>query len=339
MNAFLGLQLPVFMPDATSGAVRTLTTKQLTDTGTKMVVVNTFHLLLSYGEEALKMLGGIGSQMDWNGNVLSDSGGFQVYSLIHRNPGVGKVTQHGAFFRSPRDGQHMQLTPEGSIDMQVAIGSDVLIVLDDCRHSEINRKEAELSVANTTRWAYRAKEHFMKKYPRESSEKKLFAVIQGGGYEDLREKSATELVKLDFDGYCFGGWPVDTNGVLVDEILGYTADLLPDDKPKYAMGVGNPWDIEKCYHMGYTLFDCVIPTRNARHGQLFTRDGILRITASQYKRDVSPVDDECGCETCTRYSRAYLHHLFKARESTAKTLATIHNVTYYQQYVGRMRDA
>lgn len=338
MNSFLGLKLPIFMPDATLGTVRTLTTDQIESTGTEMLVVNTFHLYLSHGPEKMAELGGIKKLMNWKGKVLSDSGGFQVYSLIHTKKKMGKITQYGAYFRSPTDGKKTLLTPELSIDMQVALDSDVFIALDDCRFSEISKKEAETSVKYTTTWAKRAKEHLLKKYPEVAEKKKIFAVVQGGKYKNLRKKSASELQEIGFDGYCFGGWPVDGEGNLVEEILGYTAELLPDGKPKYAMGIGLPSDIESCVALGYNIFDCVLPTRNARHGLFFTRDGRIRITKQEYKMDLSPVDNECDCMTCQNYSRAYLHHLFKAQEATGKTLATIHNLRFYSDLMKKYRQ-
>ncbi len=325
MNTLLSLPLPIFMPDATLGTVRTLTTSQIEATNTKMLVVNTYHLFLSHGVEKMKKLGGIKKLMNWNGRVLSDSGGFQVYSLIHKKKNMGKITQYGAYFKSPKDGSKHLLTPEISIEMQVALGSDVMIALDDCRHSEISRNSAEDAVRNTTNWAKRAKAAIPLTYSA-----KVFAVVQGGNFKDLRKQSAEELQEIGFDGYCFGGWPVDGDGNLTEEILGYVAELLPDDKPKYAMGIGTPEDIKKCHNLGYNMFDCVIPTRNARHGLLYTSEGELRISKSKYLMDESPPDPGCDCETCKNYSRAYLCHLFRSGESTAGTLATIHNLRFYQ---------
>ena len=330
MKEFLGLQLPIFMPDATLGAVRALTTGQLEETGTEMIVVNTFHLLLMYGDALMTELGGIKKLMGWKGRVLSDSGGFQVYSLIHQKKNMGKITSYGAYFTSPRDGRKVELTPESSIDMQCAIGSDVLITLDDCRHSDVSRKDAEESVRNTTAWARRARKHFEEKIRETDISPKLhFAVIQGGSYEDLRKRSAEELQEIGFDGYCFGGWPINSRGTLEKEILEYTSGLLPDDTPKYAMGIGTPDDIRVCFTLGYKIFDCVLPTRNARHGLLYTHDGELRIQKAEFARDQGPIDPKCQCETCTHYSRAYVHHLLEMHEITGMTLATIHNLAYY----------
>lgn len=324
------------MPDATLGAVRTLTTKQVEDAGVQMLVVNTLHLLMSIGIERMREFGGIKKLMGWSGKMLSDSGGFQVYSLIHRKSTVGKVTQYGVYFTSPRDGKRLLLTPEISIDMQMALGTDILVVLDDCRYSEVSREEAEESIVNTTRWAKRAHDHFLENYADKAKTRKLFAVVHGGLFEDLRKRSAQELIDIGFDGYCFGGWPVDSSGTLVEETLGLTAELLPDNLPKYAMGVGKPDDIRKCYALGYSMFDCVLPTRNARHGLLYTNDGELRITKAEFADDMQTIDDTCRCETCQRYSRAYLHHLFQVKELTAFSLATIHNVAFYSKLMEKL---
>ncbi|MEA3357245.1 MAG: tRNA guanosine(34) transglycosylase Tgt [Patescibacteria group bacterium] len=336
MNSFLNIKLPIFMPDATLGTVRALTTNQIKDTNTKMLVVNTFHLYLSHGVDAMQKVGGVKKMMNWDGKILSDSGGFQVYSLIHQKKKMGKITQYGAYFNSPVNGSKCLLTPEISIDMQIAIGSDVLIVLDDCRFSDISKNEAEESVKLTTLWAKRAKSHLMKQYPGIASSKKLFAVVHGGNFKNLRRQSAEELQEIGFDGYCFGGWPINSNGDLVEETLEYTSSLIPDDKPKYAMGIGTPQDIISCVKMGYNMFDCVIPTRNARHGLLYTSEGKVRISNRKYKTDLQPIDPECDCETCRNYSRAYLHHLFRTSESTGKTLATIHNLRYYSKLMNSL---
>ena len=337
MKKFLGLKLPLFMPDATLGAVRTITTDQLEQTGTEMLVVNTLHLLTSYGVDGMKKAGGVAFLMDWKGKILSDSGGFQVFSLVHRNPKLGKITAYGVYFKSPRNGSQTLLTPEISIDMQVAMGTDALVVLDDCRASNISRKDAELSVRNTTKWAERAKKHFTSKYPKESKERKLFGVVQGANFKDLREQSAKELMKIGFDGYCFGGWPVNSSGKLDTDIIGLVSDLIPDDLLKYAMGIGTPDDIRTCRKLGYDLFDCVLPTRNARHGLLYTSEGKIRITKSDYKFDSAPLDPSCSCPTCKRYSRAYIHHLFRSGELSAQTHATIHNLHFYAQLMKELQ--
>lgn len=333
MQKFLDLDLPLFMPDATLGSVRALTSDQVRATGTEMLVVNTFHLFTKLGVEGMKKVGGIKKFMDWQGRVLSDSGGFQVYSLIHQKSSLGKITQEGAYFQSPIDGSKHKLTPEISVDMQVAIGSDVIIMLDDCRGEDVSKEEAEKSVDLTTKWAKRGMDHLQKEYPEYLKDHKVFAVVQGGSYKDLREKSSKELQEIGFDGYCFGGWPVDDRGVLISDILETVSESLPDDKPKYAMGVGTPDNIRDCYELGYNMFDCVIPTRNARHGLLYTSHGDIKIKQGKYKYDLSPVDENCSCELCKKYSKAYIHHLFKSGEITALSLATLHNLTYYSDLV------
>ena len=338
MKEFLGVQMPFFMPDATLGAVRTLTTDQLEGTGTEVVVVNTLHLLTSFGVEGMRKVNGIASLMDWSGKVLSDSGGFQVYSLIHKNPKLGKVTAYGAYFNSPRDGKKTLLTPEISIDMQMAIDSDMLVVLDDCRASDVSREEAEKSVFHTTRWAERAKVHLQEEYSEKSRQKKLFAVVQGGGFEDLRRRSAEELMDIGFDGYCFGGWPVDSSGSLVEDMLQLVSELVPENVPTYAMGIGTPDNIRTCFSLGYSIFDCVLPTRNARHGLLYTSEGELRITKTEFKYDTKPIDESCACDTCRRYSRAYVHHLFRSGEAAAASHATIHNLTFYAKLMRDLRE-
>lgn len=338
ISKFLGLKLPMFMPDATLGAVKTLNSQQVEETGTNMLVVNTFHLLTKIGIDGMKRLGGIKSFMNWKGKVISDSGGFQVFSLIHEKKKMGKVTNDGAVFKSPVDGSEHKLTPEISVDMQVAIGSDVIIMLDDCRSEDVDVKNAEKSVLNTIKWAKRSKEHILSKYPELSKRIKIFAVVQGGSHKELREKCTDELIKIGFDGYCFGGWPIDSDKRLVSDILKYTASLLPDDKPKYAMGVGTPDNIKKCYKMGYNMFDCVLPTRNARHGFLYTRKGVIRIKNARYKYDLKPIDSKCGCLACQKYSRGYLHHLFRSGEILCQSLATIHNLTYYSDLMKSLQD-
>lgn len=320
-----------FMPDATRGAVRFLTTKQLEETGTEAIVTNTLHLLISPGPDTIQKLGGIKKMMGWNGIVFTDSGGFQVFSLIHSKKWKGKIDDNGATFKSPRDGAVYELTPETSIDIQIKIGSDVLVTLDDCRKTNLSRQEAEESVERTLKWAKQCKEHFQNKYGgTKETGKLLTCVVQGANYPDLREKCAKGLVEIGFDGYNFGGFVVDKEGTLVLDEMQAVVDNVPQDSIKYAMGVGKPDDIIKASKIGYNLFDTVLVTRNARHGTLYTSTGVLRIGNSEMGSDQRPVDSECKCECCKNYTRAYIHHMLKAGEATAMTLATIHNLTYYQ---------
>lgn len=332
----------VFLPDATKAAVKGLTNIQLLATGTHSIVVNTLHLLISIGEERIRDLGGVHEFMNWDGTVLSDSGGFQVFSLIHTGKWKGKISEDGAVFRSPIDGSEYVLTPEKSIDMQMSLGSDVLVVLDDCRKAVTTRKEAERSVDLTIRWAERAKNHFIKKYSSVERENKLLsAVVQGANFYDLRYKCANHLVEMGFDGYNFGGYLLDDNGDLVVDQLQVVADNTPEDKFRYGMGVGKPEDIIECAKCGYKVFDTVIPTRNARHGTLYSSDlpdTVLRIGNSEYSTDLKKIDSNCDCELCKNHSRAYLHHLLKQKEMTGMTLATIHNLRYYQRLIEKLNS-
>jgi queuine tRNA-ribosyltransferase len=323
-----------FMPDATRGAVRNLTTKQLKETGTFALVTNTLHLLIHPGPEVISKLGGLKKMMGWDGILLTDSGGFQVFSLIHSKKWKGEVHENGATFKSPRQGDIYELTPESSIDIQMKIGADVLVTLDDCRATDLTRKEAEESVERTIRWAKRCKDHFENEYGgTKETGKLLTAVVQGANFLDLRASCAKELVKIGFDGYNFGGFVIDENGELVVDEMKATIDNIPEDTIRYAMGVGKPEDIVRVSELGYNLFDTVLVTRNARHGTLYTSEGEVNIRNSKMALDRRPVDPECDCECCTNYSRAYVHHMMKNKETVAQTLATIHNLTYYQDLV------
>lgn len=323
-----------FMPDATRGAVRYLTTKQLKETGTEAIVTNTLHLLMYPGPKVIQQLGGIKKMMGWDGIVLTDSGGFQVFSLIHSKKWEGSVHENGAIFKSPREGNIYELTPESSIDIQMAIGSDILVCLDDCRDTDLTRSEAEESVERTIRWAKRCKDHFENIYGGTAKTGKLLtAVVQGANFLDLREYCAKELVKIGFDGYNFGGFVVDKEGNLVVDEMRTVIENVPKDTIRYAMGVGKPEDIRKGIEIGYNLFDTVLVTRNARHGTLYTSEGELRIGNSSMSLDQRAVDPNCNCECCANYSRAYIHHMLKNNEATAMTLCTIHNLTYYQSII------
>ncbi|MDY0096923.1 MAG: tRNA guanosine(34) transglycosylase Tgt, partial [Candidatus Dojkabacteria bacterium] len=319
-----------FMPDATRGAVRYLTTKQLEETGTKALVTNTLHLLVHPGPDVIQQLGGIKKMMGWNGIVFTDSGGFQVFSLLHSKKWKGKVHENGATFKSPKEGNTYELTPESSIDIQMKIDSDVLVTLDDCRDTNLSRKEAEQSVERTLKWAVRCKDRFNKEYGgTKKTGKLLTAVVQGANFPDLRSYCAKELVKIGFDGYNFGGYVVDEEGELVVDEMTAVIESIPSDTIRYAMGVGKPEDIIRAAKIGYNLFDTVLVTRNARHGTVYTSEGIVRIKNSDMSLDMRPVDSECNCECCQNYSRAYLHHMLKNGEATALTLLTIHNLTFY----------
>ena len=327
----------LFMPDATRGAVRGLTTAQLKETGTEAIVTNTLHLMMNPGQENIKKLGGIKKFMNWDGILLTDSGGFQVFSLIHSKKWKGRVHENGATFRSPTTGDVYELSPEKSIDMQMAIGSDVLVTLDDCRDSVLERFEAEESVKRTIEWAKRCKTHFEEVYGgTEATGKLLSCVVQGANFLDLRKQCAEELSAIGFDGYNFGGFVVKENGELVLEEMRAVIENTPADKFKYAMGVGKPGDIRVVANLGYKVFDTVLVTRNARHGTLYSSDvkgEVLRIKNAEYFLDEKPIDSTCDCYTCRNFSRAYLHHMFRVDEMTGLTLATIHNLRYYQRLI------
>jgi len=327
----------VFMPDATRGAVRSLTTEQLKATGTEALVTNTLHLMMNPGEENIKKLGGIKKFMNWDGIVLTDSGGFQVFSLIHSKKWKGTVHENGATFKSPTTGELYELTPEKSIDMQMAINSDILVTLDDCRQATLERDEAEESVKRTIDWGKRCRKHFDEVYGGTKETGKLLScVVQGANYLDLRKKCAEELSEIGFDGYNFGGFVVTENGELVLEEMRAVVENTPKDKFQYAMGVGKPNDIKIVAGLGYKVFDTVLVTRNARHGTLYSDDiegGVLRIKNAEYALDEKPIDSACDCYTCRNHSRAYVHHLIRVNEITGLVLATIHNLRYYQRII------
>ncbi len=327
----------IFMPDATRGAVRSLTTEQLKETGTEAIVTNTLHLMMNPGEENIKKLGGIKKFMSWDGIVLTDSGGFQVFSLIYSKKWKGTVHENGATFKSPTTGDLYELTPEKSIDMQMAINSDVLVTLDDCRQATLERDEAEESVKRTIDWAKRCRKHFDEVYGGTKETGKLLScVVQGANYLDLRKKCAEELSEIGFDGYNFGGFVVTENGDLVLEEMRAVVENTPQDKFKYAMGVGKPNDIKIVAELGYKVFDTVLVTRNARHGTLYSddiEDRVLRIKNAEYALDERPIDSACDCYTCRNHSRAYVHHLIRVNEITGLVLATIHNLRYYQRII------
>ncbi|HRX43856.1 MAG TPA: tRNA guanosine(34) transglycosylase Tgt [Candidatus Dojkabacteria bacterium] len=323
-----------FMPDATRGAVRYLTTKQLEETGTEAIVTNTLHLLIHPGPDVIQQLGGIKKMMGWKGIVFTDSGGFQLFSLLHSKKWKGKVSENGATFKSPKEGNTYELTPESSIDIQMKIGSDVLVTLDDCRDTGLSRADAEKSVERTLKWAVRCKERFNNEYGgTKNTGKLLTCVVQGSNYLDLRAYCAKELSKIGFDGYNFGGYVIDKDGELVVDEMSAVIENVPKDTIRYAMGVGKPEDIVKASKIGYNLFDTVLVTRNARHGTLYTSQGVVRIKNSEMALDQAPVDRECNCECCRNYTRAYLHHMLKNGEATALTLLTIHNLTFYQTLI------
>jgi queuine tRNA-ribosyltransferase len=317
------------MPVGTQASVKTVTPEELLGCRVEIVLANTYHLYLRPTHTLIRDLGGLHRYMHWERPILTDSGGFQVYSLAR----LRKLSAEGVLFQSHLDGSRHLLTPEKAIEVQEALGSDIAMVLDECVPYPATYDYALASQELTTRWAQRAKA------AHRDSAQGLFGIVQGGMYADLREKSARELVELDFDGYALGGFSVGETKRLMCDLVEQTAACLPEVKPRYLMGVGTPADLLRCVKLGVDMFDCVMPTRNARNGCLFTRQGKLIIKNARYAQDARPVDPECSCYTCQHYSRAYLRHLFVSEEILGPRLNTIHNLHYYMDVIHMIRAA
>ncbi|NBB91002.1 MAG: tRNA guanosine(34) transglycosylase Tgt [Spirochaetes bacterium] len=327
------VETPVFMPVGTNGTVKALTHQQVEELGFRLILGNTYHLYLRPGMEVIGEFGGLHEFSTWRHNILTDSGGYQVFSLAP----FRKVTQEGVEFRSHIDGSRHHLTPELVTKFQGQLGSDVQMVLDVCTSPEIDHAEAKEAKDITTLWARRAIETW-ERLP-ESYEGLVFGIVQGNFFSDLRRESAAELLDLEFPGYAVGGLSVGETFDRFVEYLGITAELLPADKPRYLMGIGTPEYILEAVRNGIDMFDCVFPTRTARNGTVFTRDGRLALSNARYTADTAPLDAECGCPTCSRYSRAFLRHLFKAKEILGPVLATQHNLFFLARLVDDIREA
>lgn len=312
---------PVFMPVGTAGSVKAIAPDDLESIGARIILGNTYHLHLRPGDKLIARLGGLHSFASWPGAMLTDSGGFQVFSLS----GLRKITPEGVEFRSHIDGARCFFSPRKVIEIQRNLNSDIMMVLDECVTHGADRKYTEKSVALTTSWARMAREA----YPPGSGSNLLFGIVQGGFYEDLRERSAAEITALDFDGNAIGGLSVGEDKATLHAMCRFTANLLPTEKPRYLMGVGTPLDIAMGIHAGIDMFDCVLPTRVARNGTLFTSRGKISIKRAEYTEDESPLDPACDCYTCRTFSKAYLRHLFMAHELLAHRLNSIHNLAYY----------
>jgi len=323
------VETPVFMPVGTQGTVKALSPEELTDAGAQIILSNTYHLYLRPGHETVKKLGGIHKFMNWDRPVLTDSGGYQVYSLAK----LRKITDDGVTFQSHIDGSTHFLGPRESISIQRALGSDIVMAFDECTPWPAEYRYVENSVRLTTRWAEICLNEELEK------EQNLFGIVQGGMYSDLRERSAKELVKLDFPGYALGGLSVGEDRETRERVIAETIRFLPEERPRYLMGVGKPEDILEAVILGVDMFDCVMPTRNARNGSLFIDGGRIVIKNAEYREDSLPVDENCGCYTCRNYSRAYLRHLFMAEELLAYRLNTIHNIYYYIHFMERIKNA
>jgi queuine tRNA-ribosyltransferase len=323
------VQTPAFMPVGTYGTVKAMSPAEITDIGFEMVLSNTFHLWLRPGLEVIERFGGLHRFMGWDKPILTDSGGFQVFSLGK----LRKITEEGVKFASPINGDKLFLTPEISMQIQRTLNSDIVMIFDECTPYPATEKEATDSMRLSLRWAARSKAAHA------GNPNALYGIVQGGMYEGLRDESARELMAMDFDGYAIGGLSVGEPKDDMARILAHTAPQLPADKPRYLMGVGTPKDLVFAVSQGIDQFDCVLPTRNARHGILFTRRGEMRIRNARWKTDSAPIDDECTCHACTRFSRAYVHHLIRAGEILGARLATIHNLHYYHRLMAGMRAA
>jgi queuine tRNA-ribosyltransferase len=324
------VETPSFMPVGTQAAVRAVTPDQVRRTGARVVLANTYHLALRPGEGLIQKLGGLHSFMRWDGPILTDSGGFQVFSLPNK-----EIRDAGVRFKNELDGSEMELSPERSIEIQNALGADVIMAFDECTPYPADERQARDGVRRTLHWMERC----LKAHAR-PNDQALFGIVQGSVYPNLREECARELVALDLPGYAIGGVSVGEGHDLLCRVTEHAAPLLPDDRPRYLMGVGLPEDLLAAVGYGMDLFDCVIPTRYARSASVFTVRGRIRLTHRRYRRDAYPIDPSCDCDTCAAgFSRAYLHHLFQANEVLSAVLATVHNLRFYQRLMERAREA
>ncbi|HPN54692.1 MAG TPA: tRNA guanosine(34) transglycosylase Tgt [Candidatus Moranbacteria bacterium] len=359
------VKTPFFMPDATRGFVKSLSKNDLEKIRTGPMVVNTYHLFLQPGLETIKKAGGIHDFMHWNNPLLSDSGGYQVFSLIHKNPKMGKITDNKVIFKSPVDGKRYELTPRKSIQIQFDLGVDMIVCLDDPPPNDYSKEKIEKAVERTIAWAKICKKEYIKQIQKRKLTEKnrplIFGVVQGGNYPDLREYCTKELVKIGFDGYGFGARHVDSQGNFLEEVLRLTAENIPKNSLRFALGIGTPEDIVRCVGMGWDMFDCVIPTREGRHGRLFVWDKkpndkflisnfqsicnskisnfkkirnklfykTININNKKYEKDFTPIDSDCSCELCQNHTKAYLRHLFAIKDPLAMRLAAMHNLNFY----------
>ncbi|QEW08645.1 tRNA guanosine(34) transglycosylase Tgt [Nitrincola iocasae] len=323
------VETPAFMPVGTYGTVKGMLPRDVKALGAQIVLGNTFHLMLRPGTEIINLHGDLHDFMQWQGPILTDSGGFQVFSLGK----MRKITEEGVSFRSPVDGSKVFLSPEVSMQVQQALGSDIVMIFDECTPYPATETEAAESMRMSLRWAKRSKE------AHGDSPSALFGIVQGGMYPHLRDESLAGLVETGFDGYAIGGLSVGEPKDEMISVLDHLAHRMPEDKPRYLMGVGKPEDIVEAVRRGVDMFDCVIPTRNARNGFLFTSNGVVKIRNSVNKTDTRPLDENCDCYTCKNFSRAYLHHLDKCGEMLGAQLSTLHNLHYYQTLMTGLRNA
>lgn len=323
------IETPAFMPVGTYGTVKGMTPAAVEATGAQIILGNTFHLMLRPGTEVIQAHGDLHNFMQWQGPILTDSGGFQVFSLGQ----LRKITEQGVTFQSPVDGSRVFMGPEESIHVQHKLGSDIVMIFDECTPYPATEREALTSMGLSLRWARRSLD------AHGDNPSALFGIVQGGMYESLRDQSLAGLVDMGFDGYAIGGLSVGEPKEDMIRILDHSAHQLPADKPRYLMGVGKPEDIIEAVRRGVDMFDCVMPTRNARNGHLFTHNGVIKIRNAKHRHDIGPLDEQCSCYTCENFSRSYLHHLDKCGEMLGAQLHTIHNLHFYQQLMFNLRAA
>jgi queuine tRNA-ribosyltransferase len=324
------VETPCFMPVGTQGTVKAMLPRDLREIGCQILLGNTYHLYLRPGHEVIRRLGGLHSFMGWNGPILTDSGGYQVFSL----GATRKISEAGVNFQSHLDGANHLLTPEKSIEIQQALGSDVAMVLDECISGDAPREYVQVATERTIRWAERCL-----RARSASPQQLMFGIVQGGVFEDLRRWCVDALVSMPFDGFAVGGLGVGEGEEQLNKIGAFTAKLLPRDRPRYLMGVGRPQDIIRAVRAGFDMFDCVIPTRNARNGTLYTFKGKLNIKRAEFAEDRRPVEEYCGCYACQNFSRAYLRHLYMAGEILSAQLNTLHNLYFYHRLMDKCREA
>ncbi len=320
---------PQFMPVGTSATVKAVTVEHLREIGVEIILANTYHLYLRPGHEVIKSIGGLHRFTSWKGPILTDSGGFQVYSLSK----LRRITEEGVEFRSHVDGSLHFITPERAIEVQNALGADIIMAFDECVPYPSDYEYTKRATELTSRWALRCKRAHRR------PDQALFGIIQGGFYKDLRRASAEDILSTGFDGYATGGLSVGEPKALMHEFIHYTSELLPPDRPRYLMGIGDLGDVLEAVEAGYDLFDCVMPTRNARNGTLFTSQGRVSIQRAEFRADDSPLDPECNCYTCRNFPKAYLRHLYLSGEILGMVLNTIHNLTFYMDFFRKMRLA
>lgn len=329
------IETPAFMPVATQATPKAMTVETMKKSNVQVFITNTYHLYLRPGLDILKESGGIHSFMNWDRPVFTDSGGFQVLSLS----ALRKIERDGVLFQSHIDGSYHKFTPSNNVDMQRHIGSDIMMVLDECTEYPATQEYARKAMNRTLEWAADARKYFLETEAFYGYRQFQFGIIQGSVYPKLREECGAALADMDFDGYAMGGVAIGETKENIRDIIAMADDIMPHDKPRYLMGVGKLEDIEFAVKQGFDIFDCVIPTRNARNGTVFTDEGKLVIRNAQFKNDMRPVEEGCNCTLCRNYSRAYLHHLVKAKEMTGMMLATEHNVNYYMRFMDKLRQS